>query len=52
MSPVDILVVILVCILIFAVIFFRYILPNLLNRKVENNKEREDCNSCANCKRH
>lgn len=51
MNAVDIVVVIVVSLLVLGVIFLKYILPKIFNRKVKSHEKGVEC-SCANCKHH
>ncbi|MDE5566218.1 MAG: hypothetical protein K2I77_04460 [Anaeroplasmataceae bacterium] len=43
MNGVDIFVLIVVILLVIAVIFVRFILPRILNRKLRGNNKRSSC---------
>lgn len=51
MSGVDIAVLFIVILLVLLVIFFRFVLPRLMNRKIRK-KGKEVSASCPNCQRH
>lgn len=44
---VDIIVVCIVIFLVCAVIFFRFIFPKIMNRKIKN--KGKECSSCVHC---
>ncbi|MDE5715918.1 MAG: hypothetical protein K2I42_07315 [Anaeroplasmataceae bacterium] len=44
---VDVIVVIIVLLLVLSVIFFRFIFPKIMNRKIK--KKGKECSGCVNC---
>ncbi len=51
MSGVDIAVLIIVILLVLLVIFFRFVLPKYMSRKLRK-KGKEVSASCPNCQHH
>ena len=51
MNAVDITVVILIILLVLSVLFFRFILPRILHKRIKKKGKDESC-GCANCQRH
>ncbi len=51
MNGVDIAVVVLVVLFVLAIIGLRFILPQVMNRRLRKKGKEVSC-GCSNCKRH